>query len=173
MYYKAITQLAQALKNLEAWLDIADKHAAAKKFDVGILLNSRLAPDMKDLVYQIQSACDYVKGGAAWLSGQKPPRHEDTERTLGEVRDRIHKTIAFVEGVDESAFSDAAAQKIQMSWVPGKVLNGADYLFQMIVPSVYFHLCAAYMILRHNGVDLGKMDYLGPTNYVEGMPTVR
>ena len=73
MYYPIIRQCVQALKNLETWLDKAEQHAAAKGFDVGVLLTSRLAPDMKDFIYQIQSACDYTKGAAAWLSGQKPP----------------------------------------------------------------------------------------------------
>lgn len=85
MYYPIIRQCVQALKNLETWLDKAEQHAAAKGFDVGVLLTSRLAPDMKDFIYQVQSACDYTKGAAAWLSGQKPPRHEDNEQTIDEV----------------------------------------------------------------------------------------
>jgi len=86
MYYPIVRQCIQALKNLETWLDKAEQHAAAKGFDVGVLLTSRLAPDMKDFIYQVQSACDYTKGAAAWLSGQKPPRHEDNEQTIDEVR---------------------------------------------------------------------------------------
>src|ERR1700732_3347742 len=95
MYYQMISQCTQALKNLEAWLDKAEQHAAAKKFDVSVLMTSRLAPDMKDFIYQVQSACDYVKAAAAWLSGQTPPKHEDNERTIDELRARIRKTIAF------------------------------------------------------------------------------
>ncbi len=86
MYYPIIRQCIQALKNLETWLDKAEQHAAAKGFDVGVLLTSRLAPDMKDFIYQVQSACDYTKGAAAWLSGQKLPRPEDSEQTIDEVR---------------------------------------------------------------------------------------
>ena len=93
MYYPIIRQCIQALKNLETWLDKAERHAAPKGFDVGVLLTSRLAPDMKDFIYQVQSACDYTKGAAAWLSGQKPPRHEDSEQTIDEVRARIRKTL--------------------------------------------------------------------------------
>src|SRR3977135_517237 len=99
MYYHAISQCMQALKNLEAWLDRAEQHAAAKQFDVGVLLTSRLAPDMKDFIYQVHRARDYAKGAAAWLSGQKPPRHEDNEQTIDEVRARIRKTVDFVESV--------------------------------------------------------------------------
>ena len=86
MYYQMMWQCTQILKNLETCLDKAEQHAAAKKFDVGVLMASRLAPDMKDFVYQVQSACDYVKAGAAWLSGQTPPKHEDNEQTIDELR---------------------------------------------------------------------------------------
>jgi hypothetical protein len=172
MYFQAIRQCTQSLKNLETWLDKAEKHAAAKKFDVGVLMTGRLAPDMLDFVYQVQSACDYVKGGAAWLSGQKPPKHEDNEKTIGELRERVRKTIAFAESVREPQYASAAEQKVGFTWAPGKILTGPDYLLQMIIPSVYFHLCTAYAILRHNGVDIGKMDYLGSINLVEGRPSV-
>ena len=129
MYYPIIRQCIQALKNLETWLDKAEQHAAAKGFDVGVLLTSRLAPDMKDFIYQVQSACDYTKGAAAWLSGQKPPRHEDSEQTIDEVRVRM--------------------------------IGGEDFLLQVVVHDVYFHVSMAYAILRHNGVDIGKMAFLG------------
>src|ERR1700704_4399289 len=99
MYYQVIGQCTQTLKNLETCLDKAEQHAAAKNFDIGVLMTSRLAPDMKDFIYQVQSACDYVKAAAAWLSGQTPPRHEDTEKTIDDVRVRIRKTVAFVESV--------------------------------------------------------------------------
>ncbi|MGH8516701.1 MAG: DUF1993 domain-containing protein [Panacagrimonas sp.] len=172
MYFLAIQQCTRALSDMELWLDKAEKHAAARKFDVAVLMTSRLAPDMKDFIYQVQSACDYVKGGAAWLSGQKPPKHEDNERTIGDLRERLRKTIVFCESIPESGYAAAAEQKVGFTWAPGKVMAGPDYLLQMTIPSVYFHLCMAYAILRHNGVDVGKMDYLGPINLVEGRPSV-
>ncbi len=95
MHHRVVTQCIQSLKTIEIYLDKAEQLAAKKGFDVDVLLNSRLAPDMKPLIYQVQSACDYVKGGAAWLSGQRPPKHEDTEKTIDEVRARIRKTVAF------------------------------------------------------------------------------
>src|SRR3984957_9435136 len=98
MCYIAIIQRAQTLKNIEAWLDKAEKHAADKKFDVNILMTDRLAPDMKPFIYQVQSACDYFKAAAAWLSGEVPPKHEDNEQTIDDVRARIRKTVAFAEG---------------------------------------------------------------------------
>jgi len=164
MYYQVISQCTQALRNLETWLDKAEQHAAAKKFDVGVLMTSRLAADMKDFTYQVQSACDYVKAGVAWLSGQTPPRHEDNEQTIDEVRARIRKTVAFAESVREAQYAGASERKVKLSWAPGKVIGGEDYLLQMTIPNTFFHIAMAYAILRYNGVDVGKMDFLGPIN---------
>jgi len=167
MFCQAIQQCAKNLRNLETCFDKAEQHAAAKNFDVGILLTSRLAPDQHDFIYQIQSACDYVKAAAAWLSGQTPPKHEDNERTIDELRERIRKTIAFVESVNDAQYAGASERKITLSWAPGKIIGGLDYLLQMTIPNTYFHITTAYAILRHNGVDVGKMDYLGPINFVD------
>lgn len=166
MYYEAIVRCTESLKTVQKWLDKAQAQAAAKKFEVSVLLASRLAPDMNDFVYQVQSACDYVKGGAAWLSGQKPPSHRDDERTLDEVRERIRKTVAFVESIPESQYAAASTQRVAFSFFPGKEIVGCDYLLQMVIPNVYFHLTMAYAILRHNGVEIGKMDFLGPLDFV-------
>ena len=167
MYYQVISQCTQALRNLETWLDKAEQHAAAKKFDVGVLMTSRLAADMKDFTYQVQSACDYVKAGVAWLSGQTPPRHEDNEQTIDELRNRIRKTVAFAASVKEAQYAGASERKVKLSWAPGKVIGGEDYLLQMTIPNTFFHIAMAYAILRHNGVDVGKMDFLGPINLVD------
>jgi hypothetical protein len=166
MYYQVLSQCRQSLKNVETWLDKVEQHAAAKKFDVSVLLNARLAPDMKNFIYQVQSACDYVKAAAAWLSGQTPPRHEDNERTIEEVRARIRKTVAFAESVREPQYAGASERKVRLSWAPGKVIGGEDYLLQMTIPNTFFHIATAYAILRHNGVDVGKMDFLGSINLV-------
>jgi hypothetical protein len=167
MYYQVISQCTQILKNLETCLDKAEQHAAAKKFDLGVLLASRLAPDMKDFIYQVQSACDYVKAGAAWLSGQTPPTHEDNEQTIDELRARIRKTVAFAESVKEAQYAGASERKVKLSWAPGKLIGGEDYLLQITIPNTFFHIAMAYAILRHNGVDVGKMDFLGPINLVD------
>jgi hypothetical protein len=111
MYHQVISQCTQSLKNLETCLDKAEQHAAAKKFAVGVLMTSRLAPDMQHLIYQIQSACDYVKAAAAWLSGQTPPKHEDNEQTIDELRARIRKTVAFAESVKEAQYAGASERK--------------------------------------------------------------
>src|ERR1700732_4028504 len=167
MYYHAILQCTQALRNLEAWLDRAEQHAAAKKFGVGVLMTGRLAPDMKPFVYQVQSACDYAKAAAAWLSGQTPARHEDNEQTIDELRARIRKTVAFAESVTEAQYAGAAERKVSLSWAPGKVLGGEDYLLQMTIPNVYFHIVRAYAILRRREGDIGKMNFLGPIRWIE------
>jgi uncharacterized protein len=167
MYYEVISQCTQTLKNIEGWLDKAENHAAAKTFDVNILVTDRLAPDMKPFIYQVQSACDYVKGAAAWLSGQVPPKHEDNEQTIGDARARIRKTVAFAEGVSEAQYAGASDRKLSLLSASGKQLGGKDYLLQIAIPNVYFHVAIAYAILRHNGVDIGKIDFLGPVNWID------
>jgi hypothetical protein len=124
-------------------------------------------PSMKPFVYQVQSASDYLKAGAAWLSGQKPPQYEDTEQTIEEVSARIRKTVEFARGVKAEQYAHAGEQAVKLSWAPGKVLKGNEYLLQMIVPNVYFHVAMAYAILRKGGVDVGKMDFLGPIDFVD------
>ncbi len=167
MYYRVIAQCTQSLKNLETCLDKAEQHAATKKFDVGVLMNSRLAPDMQAFIYQVQSACDYVKAAAAWLSGQTPPKHEDNEQTIDEIRARIRKTVAFAESIKEPQYAGASERSVRLSWMPGKAIAGDDYLLQVVIPNVFFHLSMAYAILRHNGVDVGKRDFLGPMNFLD------
>jgi uncharacterized protein len=167
VYYQAISQLAQNLKAVEIWLNKAKELVDARNINIDVLLNGRLAPDMKPFIYQVQSASDYLKGGAAWLSGQKPPVYDDNEKTIDELRARIQRTVAFVESLTEEQFADAAGQKVSMSWAPeGKILVGQDYLLQMVIPNAYFHIAMAYAILRHHGVDIGKMDFLGPISWV-------
>jgi len=167
MIYQVVQQCSRSLGNLLVCLDKAVQHAAAKEFDVNVLLTSRLAPDQHHFIYQVQSACDYVKGAAGWLSGQSPPKHEDKEQTIDEVRERIRKTIAFVESVREDQYAGATERKVKLSWAPGKVIGGADYLLQVTIPNVFFHITTAYAILRHNWVDVGKMDFLGVLNLVD------
>ncbi|QPF81721.1 DUF1993 domain-containing protein [Bradyrhizobium genosp. L] len=168
MYHDVILQCMQSLSNLLICLDKAEQHAVAKTFDATVLLSSRLAPDMQPLTsYQVQSACDYVKAAAAWLSGQKPPVHEDNEQTIDELKARIRKTVDFVNSVTLEQYADAGNRKVRLSWAPGKVIGGTDYLLQMTIPNTYFHIAMAYAILRHNGVEVGKMDFLGQINFVD------
>ena len=167
VYHQVVSQCVQSLKTVEVLLDKAEQFAAAKQFDVRVLLNGRLAPDMKPLIYQVQSACDYVKAAAAWLSGQTPPKHEDNEQTLEELRARVRKTVDFAESVRKAQYEGAEDRTVSLSWVPGKVIGGEDYLLQITIPNVYFHIAMTYAVLRNGGVDVGKMDFLGPMNFVQ------
>ncbi len=168
MYYEIVTQCTQALKNLEGCLDKAEQYAAAKKFDMNVLMTARLAPDMQNFIYQIQSACDYVKGAAGWLSGKTPPKHEDNEKTLADVRTRIRKTAAFAESVPKAQYAGAAQRTVPLSWADGETLAAENYFLQITIPNAFFHIAMAYAILRHNGVEIGKRDFLGPIKWIEG-----
>lgn len=168
MYYQILLQLNQAVKTVELWFDKAEAYAKQKNFDIQVLLDDRLAPDMKTLIFQVQRACDSLKGAAARLSGQQPPKHEDDEKTMEDVRARIRKTAAYVESFRESDFVAAAEQHVSLPFAPqGKNIGAKDYLLQMALPNVYFHVSMIYALLRHNGVDVGKMDFLGPLNWVD------
>jgi len=166
MYYRFVTQCAQTLRNMEIWLDKAEDHAKNKGFDVNVLMSSRLAPDMGNFMYQVQSASDYAKAAAAFLTGQKPPKYPDNETTIEEARVRIQKTVDFVESNLEGEYEGAGERTFPFSWSPGRLITGDDYLVQVAVPNLYFHACMAYAILRHNGVDVGKMDFAGPITLV-------
>ena len=167
MYYQLVSQCIDNFKQMAVWLDKAEQHAVARKFDVNILMDGRLAPDMRPFTYQVQSASDYVKAAAGWLTGQRPPKYEDNEKTIDELRERIRKTVAFAESVTEVAYADAADRYLTLPWKQGKVMRAADYLQQITIPNVFFHAAMGYAILRHNGVDLGKMDFLGQLNFID------
>jgi uncharacterized protein len=166
MYYQVVCQCTQNVKNLEGCLDKAEQYASTRKFDVNVLVATRLAPDMKPFSYQIQSACDYLKGAAAWLSGQTPPKYDDNETTFEALRARIRKTVAFAQSVREDQYAGAGERQVSFFWAPGKIMSGKDYTLQMVIPNTFFHIAMAYAILRSNGVDIGKMDFLGPINLV-------
>jgi len=147
---------------LDAVLDKAVAHAAAKKVDPAVLLGWRLAPDMYALTRQVQIACDQAKNGSARLAGVEPPKFEDTETTVEALKARIAKTLAFVKGLDAKAIDAAAGRDIVFPLGPTKgQMTGADYLNHFVLPNFYFHLTAAYAIVRNFGADVGKRDFLG------------
>ena len=150
------------LGNLSAFLDKAAAFAEAKKFDVTVLLNARLAPDMFSLTRQVQIACDMIKGAAARLSGTEIPKYEDNETTVAELKARIAKTLAFVNGVDAAKFSGSEDRDIVLQTRAGELrLKGLNYLRDYVLPNMYFHVTTTYAIMRHNGVELGKPDFIG------------
>ncbi|MCX6129244.1 MAG: DUF1993 domain-containing protein [Proteobacteria bacterium] len=161
VYDNTIGVFTRSLTNLQKFLDKAQAYAEAKKFDVEVLVNARLAPDMYPLVKQIQVACDTAKSTAARLAGMEPPKHEDNEKTFAELKARVTKVLNYLETVKPADLEGAEDRRIPLPWAPGKWMQGGDYLSEMALPNFYFHLTTAYNILRHNGVDIGKMDYIG------------
>lgn len=159
-----VQEPSQLLRNIQRWLDKATTYATEKKFDPSVLLNARLFPDQFALTRQIQSACDSAKGNAARLAGKDVPAHPDTETTVDELKARIDATINFLETIKESDFEGAETRKISLGWMQGKHVVGADYVRQFAIANFHFHVSHAYSILRHNGVPLGKMDYIGALN---------
>ena len=143
-------------------LDKAAAYAAAKKVDPAVLLGWRLAPDMFALARQVQVACDQAKNGAARLAGAEPPKFEDTETSLDQLKARIARTLAYINGLDAKAIDASADREITFPLGPTKgQMKGGDYLNHFVLPNFYFHLTAAYAIVRHCGVELGKRDFLG------------
>lgn len=162
MYKASIPVFIHVLGNLSAILDKGAAHAEARKIDPAVLINARLYPDMFAFVRQVQIASDAVKGCAARLAGQEPPSYPDTESTVAELRERLAKTIAFLKTFKPEQIDGTEEKTIQLK-VGGQplTLKGLVYLQYFVLPTLYFHVTTAYDILRHNGVEVGKRDYLG------------
>jgi hypothetical protein len=163
MYDASVSVFNRTLTALSAILDKAAAHAEAKGFDPANLLNARLAPDMFALTRQVQIACDTAKGASARLAGLEVPKHEDSEVTFAELKARITKTLAFVNGIPAVAFAGSEDRTVALPMRKQTVeFAGRTYLFEHALPNLFFHVTTAYAILRHNGVEIGKGDYLGP-----------
>jgi hypothetical protein len=162
MYYVFHKQMMKMLGQLDKWLETAEAHAKAKNFDPNVLIDARLAPDQFAFVRQVQSACDVAKLSTVRLTGKEAPVQPDTERTIEELHARVRSTIKFLETVSESDYANAATRLITHPRWEGKGAHGADYFIEHAIPNFFFHTTHAYAILRHNGVDVGKKDYLGP-----------
>jgi len=162
MYQASAPRFVNTLNNLSAILDKAKAHAAAKKIDETVLTSSRLYPDMFALARQVQIACDSAKGAVARLAGVEIPKHEDTEKTFDDLKARIAKTLAFIASV-KPAQIDGTEDKEVVLKLRGQdtTFKGAQYLLGYAYPNFYFHCTTTYGILRHNGVELGKRDFLG------------
>ena len=162
MHSASVPVFVRMLSNLAAWLDKAEAHATAKKFDTQVYLSTRLAPDMLPFVKQIQIACDSAKFGVARLAGIDAPKFDDTEASLAELRERIHKTLEFVRSVPASRIDGTETKDVVVPRRDGSMtLKGEFYLKHFVMPNVFFHVTTAYALLRYCGVDLGKTDYLG------------
>ena len=167
MYELTIVQFTKMLNNLSAILDKGAAFAEEKKVDVSVLLNSRLAPDQFNLIRQVQIACDTAKLGAARLAGKadSAPKHDDAEQTLAELKARIQSTLDYLATFSAKDLAEAETQKVSQPRWEGKYLSGLEFAIQHAIPNLYFHVTTAYSILRHNGVNVGKKDYLGAMPY--------
>ncbi|HEU4731297.1 MAG TPA: DUF1993 domain-containing protein [Kofleriaceae bacterium] len=161
LYDATVPVFTKLLSNVDKWLDKAAVHADAKKFGVDVLATARLAPDQYAFVRQIQAACDQAKFTVAKLTGKEAPSHPDTEKTIAEIRQRLRTVVEYLGTFQREDFQGAEERSVSYAWMGGKSLRGGDYLDHFALPNFHFHLTTAYDILRHNGVPLGKMDYLG------------
>ncbi len=161
MYDILVPQFTKMLGNLTAILDKGAQYADAKKFHPEVLLHSRLAPDQFPMIRQIQIACDTAKLACARLTGVEAPVFEDKETTLPEIKERIANTVKYLQSLKPVNFENAKNKQITNPRWDGKHMMGEDYALEHAIPNFYFHVTTAYAILRHNGVDIGKKDYLG------------
>jgi len=162
MYQASAPRFANMLRNLATLIEKADAHCAAKKIDPGAITSFRLYPDMFPFTRQVQIACDTAKGAVARLAGVEMPKHEDTEQTFAELKARIAKTVDFVESVSAAKIDGTEEKEIVLAMRSGeRRYKGMQYLLGFAYPNFYFHVTTAYNILRHNGVDLGKADFIG------------
>lgn len=162
MIFETLNQMKKMLGQLDKWLESATAFAQKKSFDPNLFVGFRLAPDQFALARQVQSACDTAKLAAARLSGKDAPVHPDTEQTLDELHTRVRSVIAYLDGFSAKDFEGATERTISQPRWEGKVMTGSDYFLEHALPNFFFHLTHTYAILRHNGLDVGKRDYLGP-----------
>jgi hypothetical protein len=169
MYHLAIRQFVRSLKNLDAILGKTVSHAEARKFDVNNFVGLRLAPDMLPFAAQIRIATDMAKAAASNLSGKEAPKFEDNEKTVEELRGRLHKCISYLEGFSPADFEKVTSKTVvKIPFPQGKALHADEYLFGRQVPNFFFHVVTAYNLLRQGGVDIGKMDFIGSLDLLEG-----
>ena len=162
MYQASAPRFVNTLKNLSAILDKAQAHAEAKKIEPSVLLGCRLYPDMFPMKRQVQVACDTAKGAVARLAGVEVPKHEDTEETFAELKARIGKTIAFVETIKAAQIDGGEEKNVHLKLGSREIdWKAMQYLLGYALPNFYFHVVTAYDILRHNGVEIAKRDYIG------------
>lgn len=162
MHYKVIQQFARTLRNLDAVMAKAEQHAAARNFNADNFLASRLAPDMLPFAVQIRIATDSAKGTAAVLAGKAPLKFEDNEATFAELRARVSKCVLYLETFKAADYANVPGDKlVPAPYPPGKMIRTDEYFFARQIPNFYFHVTAAYALLRAGGVEIGKNDYLG------------
>jgi hypothetical protein len=162
MYDASIPTITRALTNYIKVLEKAAAYAEAKKIDPSVLIQSRLYPDMFPLSKQVQIAADVAKFGSARLAGVEAPKYEDNEATFPDLIERLRKTVKYLETLKSEQFDDGTRMVTFLTQSESKTWPGSRYLYQRVLPNVFFHFATGYNILRHNGVDIGKGDFLGP-----------
>lgn len=161
LYELLIPQSQKMLRNLKVILKKGEQFAESKKVEMSVLLQSRLAPDQFPLIKQVQIVTDTAKLAASRLTGKEAPKHDDQETTLAELNTRIDDVLNYLSSFSTKDFEGSEDRKISQPRWEGKYLTGVNYAHQHTLPNLYFHITTAYAILRHNGVDVGKKDYLG------------
>ena len=162
MYSASVPVFVRMLGNLASWLDKAEAHAQAKKFDPAVYLGARLAPDMLPFTKQIQIACDGPKFALVRLGGVEAPKFDDTETSIAELRERLHATLEFIKSVPAEKIDGTEDKEVTIPRRDGPItMKGEAYLKHFVLPNFFFHVTTVYALLRHNGVELGKKDYLG------------
>ena len=161
MYLELFGQMKKQLGQLRTWFDAATKHAEAKKFDPNLFLQFRLAPDQFAFARQVQIACDTAKTAVKSLTGKDVPAHPDNEQSFAELDARVASVIGILDGLTAKELEGAATKSVSQPRWEGKWMPGSEYFLQHAVPNFYFHVAHCYALLRHNGVSLGKKDYLG------------
>ena len=162
MYQASVPVLVRGLTSLQAILGKAEAHAAEKQIDPSVFIGARLFPDMLPLVRQVYITTDTAKGCVARLAGVEPPKYDDVEATFEELRARIQKTIDYVKEFNAAQIDGSEERTVTLKMRAGPVeFTGLNYLLHFVLPNFYFHITTTYDILRHNGVELGKLDYLG------------
>jgi uncharacterized protein len=164
-YYASILEMKKLLGSLDNCLEKAVADATARKYDVNLLLQSRLAPNMFPLVRQVQSACDQAKYAAGRTTGKEIPAHPDTEQTVEQLRARIAQVVAYLAEFSAADFAGIDSRSVTTPRWEGKSMTAPDYFTEHAQPNFFFHFSMAYALLRHNGVDVGKRDYLGALSY--------
>lgn len=162
VYDVSIPSFDRGLTNLSSIIDKAVAYATAKKFDPAVLLQARLFPDMHGFLKQVQIACDTAKGAAGRLANVEIPKHEDNEASFADLKARIEKTLVYLRGITAESVQGAESREIVLQF-PSNTLkfSGMDYVTHFALPNFYFHLSMAYALLRNNGVEIGKRDFLG------------
>jgi len=164
--YVHVLEMKKLLRGVDGWLDKAVAFAQAKKFDPNTLLQARLAPDMFPLVRQVQAVCDQAKYAVGRTTGKEIPSHPDTEQTIDDLKKRVAAVVAYLDSFSEKDFAEIASRTVTTPRWEGKHMTATNYFVEHAQPNFFFHLAMTYALLRNNGVDVGKRDFLGALTWI-------